>query len=291
MPTDVDPSATAATPAPPATTTAEDSNARPATAPHDVCETPRKISHQLLFGIPIHVCTTAEAVQSCLHAVETNAPVHIGCVNAAKIVKMRRDSLLRDSVLSSDLILADGIAVVWASRVLGRPLPERVTGIDLFTNLLAAAAQRQQSIYLLGATPDVLAQLITRITTEYPGVRIAGSHHGYFNETEEADIARDISAAGADYLFVGITSPKKERFLAQWQGQLDVRVCHGVGGSFDVLAGAVRRACGAWQRLGLEWLFRLLQEPRRLWKRYLVTNTKFLLLLLGEVFRRIVGRA
>jgi N-acetylglucosaminyldiphosphoundecaprenol N-acetyl-beta-D-mannosaminyltransferase len=236
-----------------------------------------------LFGIPVAALTTDQALDLVDRAVQTRERLQIGVVNAAKIVNMRRNGLLRDDVLSSDVILADGVPVVWASRLLRRPLPERVAGIDLMLGILERGRHRGYRVYCLGATPEVLDVVTARILEKYPGIELAGRHHGYFTQEEEAGIARDIAARRADVLFVAMTSPRKEQFLARWGRRLGVPVCHGVGGSFDVLAGKVRRAPPAWQRLGLEWLYRVKQEPRRLWRRYLVTNTLFCLLLAREV--------
>ena len=241
---------------------------------------------QELFGLELDALTMSEAVAVCDRAVATRHPSVIGVVNAAKIVKMRSDALLRDSLLTCDLILADGQAVVWASRLLGSPVPERVAGIDLFEQLLRNANAKRRSVYLLGARPDVLDALQARIRTRFPGVRIAGAHDGYFGEEAAEQIAADIRRAEPDMLFLGMSSPKKETFLARYGATLGVPLMHGVGGSFDVLAGITKRAPVRWQRLGLEWLYRLLQEPRRMWRRYLVTNTAFVCLIVRERIRR-----
>lgn len=243
-------------------------------------------SPRVLFGTPIDPLRIGEVLERCRDAVERDETLAIGVVNAAKLVKMRDDALLRDSVVGSDLVLADGMSVVWASRLLGRPLPERVAGIDIFTELLGVAEETGRSVYLLGAAQEVLDRLVERIGELHPQLRIAGARNGYFDEPEEESVADAIRESGADYLFVGITSPKKEKFLARWGRDLGVHVCHGVGGSFDVVAGKVRRAPRLWQKLGLEWFYRLLQEPRRMWKRYLVTNTRFMMLCVKERFRR-----
>jgi N-acetylglucosaminyldiphosphoundecaprenol N-acetyl-beta-D-mannosaminyltransferase len=195
---------------------------------------------------------------------------------------MRRDPRLRQDVLASDLILADGVSVVWASRLIGDPLPERVAGIDLMLAMLRRGAARGYRVYCLGATQDVLDRAVDRMLAEFPGISIVGRRNGYFAADEEEGMARDVAAARPDILFVAMTSPKKENFLRRWSPRMQVPVCHGVGGSFDVLAGKVRRAPLAWQRLGLEWLYRVGQEPRRLWKRYLVTNTAFSAMVLSE---------
>ena len=142
-------------------------------------------------------------------------------------------------------------------------------------------------MYYLGATPDVLASAVSRIAALFPRMQIAGQHDGYFTQDDEVVVASDIIAAKADILLVAMNSPKKEHFLARWGDHLGIPVCHGVGGSFDVVAGKVRRAPLAWQRLGLEWLYRVKQEPRRLWRRYLVTNSMFCALVLTEFVRAV----
>jgi N-acetylglucosaminyldiphosphoundecaprenol N-acetyl-beta-D-mannosaminyltransferase len=249
-------------------------------------ERPRQPPRQELFGIPIDALTMSEAIARVEAAVRSRSRLRIGVVNAAKIVNMRRDPALRQDVVSSDMILADGASVVWASRVLGRPLPERVAGIDIMTRVLEDGDRRGYRVYCLGATEAVLAAVVARIAIDYPGVVVAGAQDGYFSGQQEQSVADAIRASRADVLFVAMTSPKKENFLGQWGDYVEVPVCHGVGGSFDVLAGKVRRAPALWQRLGLEWLYRVLQEPGRLWKRYLVTNTLFCLMVLAERFGR-----
>ena len=194
----------------------------------------------------------------------------VGVVNAAKVVNLRHDAVLRESLLECDMLLADGQSVVWAGRILGRPLPERVAGIDLFEALLELADREGRSIYLLGARPEVLATLTSIIRAPVAGGRHGrGRGDGYFTDDEAAEVAEEIREAAPDMLFLGITSPKKEIFLGRYGDTLGVPVLHGVGGSFDVLAGVVQRAPARWQRAGLEWAYRLLQEPGRLWRRYL----------------------
>jgi N-acetylglucosaminyldiphosphoundecaprenol N-acetyl-beta-D-mannosaminyltransferase len=235
-----------------------------------------------ILDVPI-ACLTMDAVLARVDAaIQRRSRLQIGVVNAAKLVNMRRDRRLKEDVLSSDLILADGASVVWASRVMGDPLPERVAGIDLMMAMLRRAGERGYRVYCLGASQDVLDRAVDRMLAGFPGVDIVGRRNGYFDASEEEAVAREIAAARPDILFVAMTSPKKENFLGQWSPLLGVPVCHGVGGSFDVLAGKVRRAPIAWQRLGLEWLYRVGQEPRRLWKRYLVTNTAFTAMVLSQ---------
>lgn len=240
---------------------------------------------RVLFGVPIQALTMSEVLARIDDTIARRGRLRIGVVHAAKLINMRRNDLLRQAVLSSDLILADGISVVWAGRLLGHPLPERVTGIDLMLGILRRGNEHGYRIYCIGATEEVLEKAAARIAADYPNVRLAGRQNGYFSAQEEPAIAAGIAAARPDVLLVAMPSPKKERFLARWSDQLGVPICHGVGGSFDVLAGRIQRAPERWQQLGLEWLYRLKQEPRKLWRRYLVTNTLFCGMVLWELLR------
>lgn len=242
-------------------------------------------SQRDLFGLRLDAMTMPQAVARCAEALETRKRVLVGVVNAAKIVKLRSDPALRESLLECDVLFADGQAVVWASRLLGRPLPERVAGIDLFEQLLQLADRDHRSVYLLGAKPEVLATLRERVSERFPGLTIAGSRDGYFPVEDSATVADEIRSSHADMIFLGMTSPKKEIFLGTYGDSLNVPIMHGVGGSFDIMAGITKRAPERWQRLGLEWLFRVLQEPRRLWRRYLTTNAAFAWLIIKERVR------
>lgn len=236
-----------------------------------------------VLGVPLHALTMDEVLDRVDVAIRRRERLLIGVVNAAKLVNMHRSPELRRAVLDADMILADGMAVVWASWLLRQHLPERVAGIDLMMGMLGRARENGHRVYCLGATREVLDAAIEQMESLFPGLLVVGRHHGYFSGQEEAQVVSDIREASPDILFVAMSSPKKEAFLARWSDELQVPVCHGVGGSFDVLAGKVRRAPQAWQRLGLEWLYRVLQEPRRMWRRYLVTNTLFCGLLLREL--------
>ena len=246
-----------------------------------------------VLGVPVRATTEDRMVELCDEVIRAGSRLAIGVVNAAKMVRMRSDPLLRESVLGSDVVLADGMSVVWASRLLGQPLPARVNGTNLFEKLLALAEARGYPVYFLGATQDVLDAMLERITARHPRLRIAGAQHGYFRDEDGEGVAEAVAAAKPDMLFLGMTSPKKEVFMARHGPRMQVPICHGVGGSFDVLAGVVPRAPVSWQNAGLEWLFRLLQEPRRMWKRYLVTNSLFTFWVgrewLGRLLRRPVS--
>ncbi len=227
----------------------------------------------------MHAWTMAETVDEIFNRLRFGLFTQHVVVNVAKLVNMGRDAELHDSVQSCDIVNIDGMGVFWGVRFLGHDVQERVAGIDLFHALLQRAAQAGEPVYLLGAQQKVLEKAVADLQRGYPDLKIAGHHHGYFWDDEEA-VVRDIAESGARLLFVAITSPKKENFINRWKEQLDVDFVMGVGGTFDILAGKTKRAPKFMQKYGLEWFYRLVQEPRRMWKRYLVTNTVFALKLL-----------
>lgn len=220
-------------------------------------------------------------------AITRKEQLHHVVVNAGKIVAMQNDAALRKSVNESDLINADGQAVVWASKFLGKPLNERVAGIDLMEQLVEMAHLKNYSIFLLGAKEEVVRKVSETYDQKYSPNLIAGYRNGYFTREEEPEIAHQIANSEADILFVAITSPIKENFLYNHRDILKrIPFVMGVGGSFDVVAGITKRAPVWMQKAGLEWFYRFLQEPKRMWKRYLVGNTKFIWLVLKEKFKR-----
>lgn len=236
-----------------------------------------------LFGIEVHRSTMKLALLEIDKAIKQRSSLGIGMLNAAKIVNMRKNQELYDSVLSSNLIMADGVSVVAASKILAKPLPERVAGIDLMYAILDQGNDKKYRVYCLGASEDISQSVQRKIAIHYPHVVIVGSHNGYYTSDEEASVVLDIASAKADVLLVAMTSPKKERFMAKYNQIMKVPVIHGVGGSFDVFAGKVQRAPLLWQKYGLEWLYRLKQEPRRLFYRYLITNILFICLVIKEL--------
>lgn len=228
-----------------------------------------------LCGVPIDRVSMREVIDRVHLAILNRTPLTISVVNVAKAVNMRTDSFLRESVCSGDLVLADGMPLVWLSGMKGRPLPERVAGIDLMFEIFKLSDRHGYRLFLLGATEETLQKVVGIARRDYPGMVIAGWRNGYFDDRLQEEVAYGIRDARPDVLLVAMTSPKKELFMKRWSEVMAVPVCHGVGGSFDVMAGVTQRAPGWMQRLGLEWLYRLLQEPGRLWKRYLRTNLVF----------------
>lgn len=233
--------------------------------------------------------TMEETVHEIARRMSSGAFTQHVVVNVAKLVDMQHDPGLFAAVAGCDVINIDGAGVVFAGRWLGLAIPERVTGIDLFFRLLAHAETNNHSVYLLGATSDVIENAVINVRATYPQLRIAGYHHGYFWDQEEQTV-RTIRESGADMLFVGIGSPLKETFIDRWKNELGVSFAMGVGGTFDVVAGKVRRAPAWMQRIGMEWLFRVAQEPGRLWKRYATTNMHFLAMVLRAKAQQIAGR-
>jgi N-acetylglucosaminyldiphosphoundecaprenol N-acetyl-beta-D-mannosaminyltransferase len=232
-------------------------------------------SRQDFLGVPIDCLTFAETIAAVNRAIESRQPLRLICINVAKFIEMRKNAELAHDVRSSDIICVDGRGVVWAAQLLGIAVPERVAGIDLMEGVIQLCAAKRYRPYLLGARPDVLQNLITNIRHRFPGLELAGSHHGYFGPNQERDVMVAVECSRADCLFVGMPTPRKERLLARYHDDWGVPFVMGVGGSFDVLAGKIRRAPRFVQDVGLEWLFRTMQEPVRLGPRYLMTNAAF----------------
>jgi N-acetylglucosaminyldiphosphoundecaprenol N-acetyl-beta-D-mannosaminyltransferase len=234
-----------------------------------------------VFGCPMDVASMNRVVTVIEERIEKKLFTHHVVVNVAKLINMQGDAALAASVHGCDIVNIDGMGVVWGMRLLGHVVPERVAGIDLFGRLLEGAACRGFPVFLLGATQTVVESAAARCLKHYPGLRIAGYHHGYFWD-DECAVVETIRGSGARLLFVAMTSPQKEVFISRWKTLLGVDFVMGVGGAFDIMAGKVARAPLWMQRSGLEWLFRLIQEPRRMGKRYLRTNVRFAWMLVRE---------
>ena len=241
------------------------------------------------LGVRMFPWTMQQTLQEINRRLEAGRFTQHVVVNVAKIVNMRKDVGLREAVHGCDIINIDGMGVVWGARLLGIQVPERVAGVDLFFALLELASRRGEAVFFLGAREEVVEAAVRNIRGRYPGLNIAGWHHGYFWGDEEV-VVRRIAASGATMLFVAISSPKKEQFIYQWRDRLGVRFAMGVGGTFDIVAGVTRRAPEWMQKTGMEWFYRVLQEPRRMWKRYLLTNSRFAWLLTREMTRAAVTR-
>jgi len=228
----------------------------------------------------------SETIQQIGSLIENGKKIHHVVVNAAKLVKMQKDERLREAIVEYDIINSDGQSIVWASQFLGTPLKERVAGIDLMENLVKLAHKRKYRVFLLGATAEVVKRVAETYSTEFDDQLIAGYRDGYFSAAEEVEVADQIAMSRPDMLFVAISSPKKELFLDKFKDVFDIPFVMGVGGSFDIVSGLTKRAPKWMQKNGLEWFYRVLQEPRRMWKRYLTTNALFVFLVIKERFRK-----
>lgn len=242
---------------------------------------------QDLLGLPIDCLTFQETLDRAVAAMRTRRLTQHVAINAAKLVKARHDPELRRDIAESDIVGIDGMGIVWAARALGIRVPERVAGVDLMLALLRACAGQGFRPYLLGARQPVLDRAVAQAKHRWPGLEMAGFRDGYFKPAEERGVVTAIRDSRADCLFIGMPTPRKERFLAAHREALGVPFIMGVGGGIDVLAGHVRRAPALMQKSGLEWLYRIYQEPGRMWWRYASTNAVFA----GLVARAMAARA
>jgi N-acetylglucosaminyldiphosphoundecaprenol N-acetyl-beta-D-mannosaminyltransferase len=259
----------------------------PAAAPQPVPADTR----ETVLGVSVDALDMEQTLAACERIIEAGSYSQHVCVNVAKLMAARRDPDLRKIIERCAIISADGQPIVWASRLLGRPVPARVAGIDLMHELIALAARKGLRPYIVGARSEILDDAVARMREQHPDLELAGWHHGYFSDEEAPEVCREIRESNADMLFVAMGSPKKEFFLGEYGPELGVPLVMGVGGAIDVAAGHTRRAPELMQRLGLEWLYRMLQEPKRLGRRYVTTNLGFLSLLGREFVRTRVLRS
>ncbi|MGF2056745.1 WecB/TagA/CpsF family glycosyltransferase [Enterococcus innesii] len=235
-----------------------------------------------LLGSNLDSLSFQETISKIEAMIEQGGPAQHVSINAGKINLMRNDPSLRSIVNRAALITADGQSIVWAAKYLGCPVPERVTGIDLFRELVKLAAEKGWRPYYLGATAEVVEAVVKHDQQLYPDLNIAGFNHGYFSEDESLYVAKEIARTQPDLLFVAFSSPQKEIWLDTFSEVLQVPFAMGVGGSFDIVAGKTKRAPLWMQRAGLEWFYRFAQEPVRMFDRYIIGNLRFLQYVWGE---------
>jgi N-acetylglucosaminyldiphosphoundecaprenol N-acetyl-beta-D-mannosaminyltransferase len=236
-----------------------------------------------VLGCPVDVMNMQATVNRCRYLIRNRRDAYHVSINALKVSLAERDREFADLLWGAAIASADGQSIAWAARLLGRPVAGRVNGTDLMEGLLAVAEREGFTTYILGARREVLDAALTTIHARHPGLTLSGSRDGYFPPSEEAQVVDAIRDSAPDLLFVAMPSPRKEQFIARHIGSLNVGLAMGVGGSVDVIAGRRARAPGWMQRLGLEWLFRLAQEPRRMWRRYLLGNARLVLLVVREL--------
>jgi N-acetylglucosaminyldiphosphoundecaprenol N-acetyl-beta-D-mannosaminyltransferase len=267
----------------------EPAESRPAAEGAPPAGAPRRLH---IAGVPVDALTQAEAIAWVLQRARAGGPpAYVVTPNAHHAGLLRDSARFRAAYAAAGLSVADGVSMVWASRLLGEPLPERVPGVDLFEAVCQALAGTELRVFLLGGRPGAADGAARVLRLQYPGLRVAGTYcppHGFETDAAEAErVARAIRAAAPHVLFVALGAPKQEVWLQDHVRALGVPVGVGVGAAFDFVSGQIRRAPVWMRRSGLEWLFRVLVEPRRLWKRYAIYNTR----LIALVFRqRLLGR-
>lgn len=223
----------------------------------------------------VNAVTMEETISEVERIISERKPTQHVVINALKVNLMNKNQELKKIVNSCPLINADGVSILWAAKKFGIPLKERVAGIDLFLNLVKVAAKKDYKIYLFGAREDVVQKVKSIFLEQYPTLHIVGVRNGYFSDEEEPEIVADMADSGADMMFVAFSSPRKEFWVNKYLYELHIPFVMGVGGSFDVVAGITARAPKWMQDHGLEWFYRFIQEPRRLWERYIIGNWKF----------------
>lgn len=236
----------------------------------------------IILNTLIDVLSVNETIELVEKYVKTKTPLHLMGVNADKINEVNQNEKMKEIVNSCGIINADGASVVLASKYLNKPLPERVAGIDLMMDLVKLSASKKYSIYLLGAKQEIVEKTEDVLKQKFPNLIIRGIHNGYFKREDWKNISNDIKEKKPDFVFVGITSPIKEYLIEYLQNDGNDCVFMGVGGSFDVISGNIHRAPQWMQKMNLEWLFRVMQEPKRLFKRYFIGNRKFIKAIIKE---------
>jgi len=237
------------------------------------------------FNININPLNIIEFVNIIDDNVSTANKIIQNGLNSFSIVELNKNKELVDAFNNSDLVSIDGMSLVWALRFLGHSIPERVACPDLAEEILTLANKKKLRIYFLGSSQQDLQTAVKNIASIYPNLVIAGYHSGYFRTSEEQIIVEEINKTNPHILFLGMPTPKKELFMKNHRDDLIFNYSLGVGGLFDIFSGKIRRAPKWMQKNGIEWIYRLLQEPKRMWKRYLFGNTLFLYLVLKEKFK------
>ena len=239
------------------------------------------------LGLDFHSLTRRSAIQRLEDFIAAGNPRMVATITAELAVRAGQDPRLKDIYNQADLLTIDSFVIYYAARLMRKPVLEPVNAARLMLDFLPIAQAKGYRIYLLGAVENVVKKTAQVIENRYPGIKIVGFHNGYFDFDNDRDIVYDIKSKNPDILFVAMTSPLKENFISKNLKSMGVPVSIGVGGCFDTIAGKSRLAPLWVSRAGLEWFYRFLQEPRRMWKRYTITNIKFLFLLLKEVVRKI----
>ncbi len=246
-----------------------------------------------ILGVPFSLLSFENAVDATMAYISSRTSHQICLSNAYTVAIAQKDEEFMRVMHTADMVLADGMSIVWGGRWIGKYLPHRVAGPDFMGAVCEAAAKKGRSIYLLGSSEENLKSLQSVLKTRYPNLRILGTYSppvcDCLDTTQNAIIKDHLLRAKPDVLFVGLSAPKQEKWIAKHLQELNIPVCIGVGAAFDFISGRIPRAPYRMQKRGLEWLYRLYCEPRRLWKRYLLGNSVFLSLLLRKLILSKLG--
>jgi len=233
-----------------------------------------------LYGIPFSTMSMEETVQYLTAAIEDNRQTHVITANPIMVMTALENADYARMMKKADLIVPDGAGVVWAANYAGSPVTERVTGFELLHRLMEQGEKRRWKAYLLGTTPEIIEAAADKLQLQYPQVRIVGWHDGFFGADQDAEVVEQIRAAGPDLLFVARGAETQEPWIVAHREQLGVPLLMGVGGSFDIISGRLKRAPVLFQKLKLEWFYRLLQEPKRF--RRMLVLPKFVVKVLRD---------
>lgn len=259
------------------------------TIAHTYQETGRGGERVRILELSIDRVDMAEVFQRVENHIRDGRPGHIVTVNIRFLSMAMRDHQFADIINGADLAVTDGMPLIWLSRLLKAPVPQRITGCDLIYSFSRLAAEKGYSIFILGGQPGVAEEAARRLCQMNPGLKVAGTHHGYFSEAEEPAVVELIRQSRPQFLFVGLGSPKQDFWINRWKRELSVPVSIGIGGTLDVVTGRLKRAPVWMQRASLEWFYRLKQEPRRLWRRYILEDVPTTLRAAGYVFVQAVA--
>ena len=226
------------------------------------------------FGLPIFTDSHANAILKIEENIDKKVPTLIACLNVYKMSYAFRMPAFSRTLAKANMLITDGVSVLLTARMLGCPVKGRITGVKLFNDLLGLANKRRYRVFLLGSQEAVIQTVLAKIKTEYPNLVVAGQQNGFFDDTDK--VVQQIRGSQADMLFVAMGSPQQEVFLDRYAEELNVPIRMGVGGSFDVFSGLTPRAPILSQKLGMEWLYRCVVEPRKYLRRYSQTIPVFL---------------
>ena len=235
-----------------------------------------------VLGVAFDNLNMREAVERAQDAIHRRSGGWVVTPNPEIVMLCRENNQLATAVQDAEMVIADGIGVIYGARILRTPLKEKLPGIDFASALMSELAKENGSVYLFGAKPGVAEMAAENLSAQFPGLRICGTHDGYF--TDDAPIVADINEKKPDLLLICLGAPKQELWMQKHAGEIDAGLMIGLGGSLDVFAGVVQRAPEFWQKSGLEWLYRLLKEPKRIGR--MLKLPQFLLTVIGQKLRK-----